>query len=138
MTLYLNSIPRLMRHRMMEEMMTTDRPRILHEVNFPVDIKTSDDSYQITALLPGLKPEDVTIQITSEMISLQGEFNSGREEEETYLLSERPAGKFYREFTLPDQLDAGKAQADMRDGVLTITVSKAETAKPKTIKVVAK
>jgi HSP20 family protein len=138
MTLYLNSIPRLMRHRMMEEMMTTDRPRSLHEVNFPVDIKTSDDSYQITALLPGLKPEDVTIQITSEMISLQGEFNSGREDEETYLLSERPAGKFYREFTLPDQLDAGKAQADMRDGVLTITIAKAETAKPKTIKVVAK
>ncbi|MHC1781671.1 MAG: Hsp20/alpha crystallin family protein [Anaerolineaceae bacterium] len=138
MTLYLNSIPRLMRHRMMEEMMTTDRPRALHEVNFPVDIKTNDDSYQITALLPGLKPEDVTIQITSEMISLQGEFNSGREDEDTYLLSERPAGKFYREFTLPDQLDAGKAQADMQDGVLTINVPKAETAKPKTIKVVAK
>lgn len=138
MTLYINSIPRLVRHRMMEDMLTKDRPRIAHEVNFPVDIKESDDSYQITALLPGLKPEDVTIQITSEMISLQGEFISGRDEEGSYLLSERPAGKFYREFTLPDALNAGKAQAAMSDGVLSITIAKAEEARPKTIKVVAK
>lgn len=138
MTLYHTSFPRIVRRRMMEEMMNQDHLRAEHEVNFPVDIKASDEAYQITALLPGLKPEDVNIQITSETISLQGEFQSGRDEKDAYLLTERPSGKFYREFSLPDQLDAAKAEANMTDGVLTIVIPKAEASKPKTIKVVAK
>jgi HSP20 family protein len=138
MTLFVNSFPRLMRQRMMEQMFNGDWPRSAHEVNFPVDIKADADTYQITALLPGLKPEDVTIQINNDSVSLQGEFKDEREENDNFILSERPSGKFFREFNLPDQLDAAKAEADMSDGVLTVIIPKAETAKPKTIKVVAK
>jgi HSP20 family protein len=86
-------------------------------------------------MLPGLTPEEVEIQIVNENVSLKGEFKNELEEGATYILQERPSGKFFRTVTLSDMLDSAKAEAHMENGILTLRIPKAEAAKPKTIKV---
>lgn len=108
------------------------------DVYFPVDVKIGDEAFEVTALLPGLKAEDISIQVVNETITLQGEFKFAVDEKANYLLQEIPGGKFCRTINLPDALDASKAEAEMRDGVLTLRVPKAEEAKPKTIKITVK
>lgn len=114
------------------------RPFADTDVFFPVDVKASEDEFIITALLPGLKAEDLSIQVVNETVSLKGEFKYQPEENANYILQEIPGGKFSRILTLPDLLDAAKAEAEMKDGVLTLRIPKAEESKPKTIKIVAK
>jgi len=105
------------------------------QIYFPVDVREENDNFIITAMLPGLKPEDVDIQIVNENVSLKGEFKNEINEESTYILQERPSGKFCRTVTMPDMLNAAKADAKMENGILVISIPKAEEAKPKTIKV---
>lgn len=105
------------------------------QVFFPVDVREKDDDFIITAMLPGLKPEDVEIQIVNETVSLKGEFKNDFEEGANYLLQERPSGKFFRSIAMSDIMDASKAEAQMENGILTLRIPKAEAAKPKTIKV---
>lgn len=106
-----------------------------NQIYFPVDVKEIDDNFTISAMLPGLKPEDVEIQIVNETISLKGEFKNTLDEGAAYIVQERPSGKFCRTLTLPDTLNAAKAEAKMDNGILTLVIPKAEEAKPKTIKV---
>jgi HSP20 family protein len=101
-------------------------------------VKEIDDSFTISAMLPGLKPEDVEIQIVNETVSLKGEFKNNIDEKASYVLQERPSGKFCRTVALPDTLNAAKAEAKMENGILTLVIPKAEEAKPKTIKVATK
>ena len=105
------------------------------QVYFPVDVKDVNDAFTITAMLPGLTPEEVEIQIVNENVSLKGEFKNELEEGAAYILQERPSGKFFRTVTLSDMLDSAKAEAHMENGILTLRIPKAEAAKPKTIKV---
>lgn len=108
------------------------------QVYFPVDVKEVGDNFFITAMLPGLTPDDVEIQIVNENVSLKGEFKNEIDENSAYILQERPSGKFRRTVTLPDSLNSGKAEAKMENGILTLVIPKAEEAKPKTIKVSTK
>jgi HSP20 family protein len=108
------------------------------DVHFPVDVKISDDSFKITALLPGLEADDISIQVVNETITLQGEFKYPVHDKANYLIQEIPGGKFCRTINLPDVLDASKAEAEMKDGVLTLHIPKAEATKPKTIKITIK
>ena len=105
------------------------------QVYFPVDVKEMDEIFTITAMLPGLKPDEVDIQIVNETVSLKGEFKNLMDDNATYILQERPSGKFCRTITLSDMVDASKAEAKMENGILTLSIPKAEEAKPKTIKV---
>jgi len=108
-----------------------------NQVYFPVDVKESDDIFIITAMLPGLKPEDVEIQIVNETVTLKGEFKTDIDEKATYILQERPSGKFCRTITLSDMVNASKAEAKMENGILTLRIPKVEEAKPKMIKITA-
>jgi HSP20 family protein len=108
------------------------------EVYFPINFKAEPDFFEIIALLPGIKPEELDIKFVNETVSLQGEFKNGNDEEAEYLAHELPSGRFSRVLTLPVTLDASKAEAKMEDGVLTLRVPKAEEAKPKVIKVSSK
>ncbi len=108
------------------------------QVAFPVDVRSENDDYVLTALLPGVKAEDLNVQVINDTITIQGEFKKDEDEKSTYLLSEVPAGRFYRELTMPAALDAGKVEAHLQDGVLSLRVPKAEEARPKSIKIVAK
>ena len=98
------------------------------EVSFPIDIKNEDEAYIITALLPGVTAEDLNVQVQNDVLSIQGEMKHGRTEDERYLLQERPSGKFFRSFELPDAVDANKVEASLTNGVLTLRLPKAEEA----------
>ncbi len=105
------------------------------DVFFPINVKVEATQFIITALLPGLKADDVAIQITDEEVSLKGEFKQQTDEKDDCIMQEIPAGKFSRTILLPDALDANKATAEMKEGILTLKVPKSEAVKPKTIKV---
>ncbi len=106
------------------------------DVFVPVNVKTGGDDFVITALLPGVKADDLSIQVVNETVTLQGEIKPpAPEDQENFLVRECPTGKFYRVIRLPDQLDASKASADLTDGLLTLRVPKVEEARPRTIKV---
>jgi len=123
----------------------TRHPRLSSEwkveerrVHFPVDVKEDDDKFTITAILPGLIPDEIDIQIQDKNVSLKGEFKNTFEEESTYIIRERPSGKFNRTITLPDMLNASKAEAKMENGVLSLNILKSDEAKPKSIKITSK
>ncbi len=138
MTYYVRSPFGLMRRRMLENMFERDWPEFESEVMVALDVKAEDDGYVITASLPGIKAEDLNIQVVNESVTISGEFKHGRTDEGQYLVAERVAGRFSRTVTLPVTLDAGKAEADLVNGVLTLRVPKAEQARPKSIKVISK
>ena len=106
-----------------------------HDFTLAVDVRDEDDAYVISALVPGLKAEELNIQILEDVVTVEGEFKA---DENEYLMRELPHGSFRRTLRLPAALDAEKAQAKITDGVLTLHLPKAESARPKTIKVAVK
>jgi len=120
--------------RMMEETFTEPRDTE-REMLLAVDVQASDESYEVNALVPGLEADDVEIEIINNTITLRGQFKSLSKENAKYLLSELPAGAFNRVITLPTEVDAAKTQASLKNGVLTLSIPKAEAHRPKTIKV---
>ena len=136
MTIYVSSPWYLM----MEDRIKANDVNFLSErdIWFPVDIKADPDSYLISALLPGVKTEDLNITVVNETVSIQGTINHDRNQEENYLLAERPCGRFYRSLTLPVILNSLKAEAELKDGILTLRIPKADEARPNTIKVISK
>lgn len=100
--------------------------------SLPVDIRDDDDAFLLTAFVPGLTAEALNIQVLDDTVSVEGEYVS---DENQYLLSELPSGAFRRTLRLPTELDADKAEAKIENGVLTLRLPKAESARPKVIKV---
>jgi len=101
-----------------------------------VNIEEVKDRFEITAELPGLKKEDVKIEVKDRVLTLTGEKKIENEgTERNVYLYERAYGRFCRTFTLPDNVDADKIDAEFKDGLLKIDVPKTEEAKPKEIKV---
>src|SRR3989304_5409512 len=103
----------------------------------PVDVKADSEGYEITAAVPGLKAEDLQIEILEDVVTLRGKTAERSEEADGYLLRELDLGEFTRSLRLPDPLDASNAEAVVENGVLTLRIPKAEGARPKTIKVKA-
>jgi HSP20 family protein len=112
----------------------------LGEVPVPaLDVYQTPSDVVVKATSPGLKPEDVTIDITGEMLTIKSETKAEQEiKKEDYLCQERRYGDFSRSVILPTGLKTEKCEATMEDGVLTLSVPKAEQVKPKAIKVRAK
>jgi len=140
MTLYIRSPFANMRRRMLENMFDRDLSEFGFESNLPMplDVKAEDDTYIVTAWLPGVVAEDLNIQVVNESITISGELKVAREDNSSYLLAEIPSGRFSRTITLPMPLNAASAEANLSNGVLTLRVPKAEEAKPKSIKIVTK
>ncbi|RJP46827.1 MAG: Hsp20/alpha crystallin family protein [Anaerolineaceae bacterium] len=104
-----------------------------------VDLYQTDDEVVVKASLPGMKSDDVQISITGDMLSLKGEFKQEEEKKEkAYHLREQRYGAFERTFPLPTAVVPDKAKAEFENGILTITLPKAEEVKPKMITVKAK
>lgn len=135
MTVYINPIRRIPRRRFIEEMMQDWDEDYANKLTFPVDVIADNDSFTIKALLPGINADELDIQIVNEIVTISGEIKSDREEGATYLLAERPSGRFHRVITLPTPLNPAKVNANLENGVLTLEVPKAEEAKPRNIKV---
>jgi len=105
----------------------------------PVDIHTDEDKVVVQAELPGLKQEDIDISFDAGVLTIKGERKRESElKEEGYHCVERSYGTFQRSFTVPAEVDATNIKADLKDGVLTITLPKAEESKARKIKVEAK
>ena len=104
-----------------------------------MDVYETEDKLVVTVDLPGLKAEDVEVQVEDSTLTVNGKRGFSSEvKEEHYHRIERRYGAFSRAVTLPPQIDAGKVAARFEDGVLTIEVPKVEKAKPKKIQIKAK
>lgn len=101
-----------------------------------LDVYETDNDVMVTAALPGVRPEDVDISITGDTLTIKGETKfETKMEKANYLRQERRYGAFSRTIALPMPVQADRAEAKFKDGVLTLSIPKAEEAKPKTIKV---
>ena len=104
---------------------------------FPLINLTEDkDNFYVRAELPGVKGEELDIQVTANNLAISGERKIVAEEEGAkYHRREREAGSFSRMIGLPGDINSDKVDAKMENGILTIVVAKAEAAKPKQISV---
>lgn len=104
---------------------------------FPlVNITEDANTYYVRAELPGMKAEDLDIQVIGRSLTIAGERMIPAEEEgATYHRREREAGKFSRIMSLPGDIDSAAVDARMNNGVLTVRIPKAEAAKPRQITV---
>jgi HSP20 family protein len=130
MSFYVSTNPYYMARRMAAQTQTPDSVRPL-----PVDVRDDGEAFVLTAYVPGLKAEDLDIQIIEDALSIEGKFSNHEGE---YLLSELPAGAFRRTLRLPSTLDAAKAEASIENGLLTLRVPRSEEARPRSIPVVTK
>ncbi len=117
----------------------TDWPAPLSAGTLAVDMYETDQDVVVKSSVPGVKPEDIDITITGDTLTIKGEAKSEEKvEEANYVRQERRYGAFSRSLTLPTTIVGDKAKAEFENGVLTLTLPKAEEVKPKTIKVKAK
>ena len=127
-------------HRMRQQLdqMFDDTPqqRVSAGV-FPLINLTEDkDSYYVRAELPGVKGDELDIQVTGKNLAISGERKiAAAEEGARYHRREREAGTFYRMIGLPAEVDSDRVDANLENGILNIVVPKAEIAKPKQISV---
>jgi HSP20 family protein len=100
----------------------------------PVDVQENADAYLFYAELPGMTKDDINITLENNVLRLSGERKLEKDAtKENYHRVERTYGTFTRTFSLPTQVDAENVQAAFENGILTVTVPKAEQAKPRKI-----
>jgi HSP20 family protein len=139
MTWYVSPYRRISRRHVQAAQNTGMEKTIDRESVLAVDVKSVDDAYEISAMLPGIEADDIDVEILNETISISGKFGDQVEDEKgKILVNELPFGRFSRVLTLPTKLEPSKAVANLKNGVFTLTVPKAEEDRPKVIKISAK
>jgi HSP20 family protein len=115
-------------------------PRSMGGFGIPMDVYVTDEDYIIHAVMPGLKPEDLNVEVNDNTVIIQGEVVPPAKdvEKSNWLLQEIRYGKFSRSLSVGSEIDGSKAEAHVENGLLTLRIPKAEAAKPKVIKVKAK
>ena len=104
-----------------------------------VDMYETDDDVVVKTAVPGIKSEDINVSITGDVLTIRGETKAEEKvEKASYIRQERRYGAFSRSLTLPSTVVADKATAEFENGVLILTLPKAEDVRPKTIKIKAK
>jgi HSP20 family protein len=113
-----------------------------NEHTLGVNVREEDEAYILSALVPGLKSDDLRIQVLDDVLRIEGEYKRSspvdKADENSYLLNELPHGSFTRSLRLPVAIDADHVEAQITDGVLTLRLPKAESARPKQIKITSK
>ena len=100
------------------------------------DIRETPEAYVFEADLPGIKREDLDINLTGNRITITGKREARvKKEGENLFMMERSQGSFTRSFNLPDGVDAGRVNAELKDGVLTLTLAKVPEVQPKRIQI---
>ena len=103
-----------------------------------IDMYQTDDEIVVKAALPGIKADEVQINITGEVLTLKGEMKHEEEKKEkAWHMREQRWGSFERSVVLPTDVVSDKAKAEFENGILTITLPKAEEVKPKVINIKA-
>ena len=105
----------------------------------PLDVYATESEMTVIAAIPGVDPENIDISIEKGQVTIKGELPDVAEAEEaqsaTWYLHELPNGTFQRTLSLPFEIDAGSAAATFDNGMLRLTLPKAEAERPKQIKV---
>ena len=96
------------------------------ELSIKVDVKEDDKAYTVRADIPGVKKEDIQVDVDGNMVSLRAEAKQEKEEKkgEKVIYSERSYGMASRSFSLPAEVDAKATKAEYKDGVLNLTLPK--------------
>ena len=116
---------------LMEGMTTESTPR---DSMLALDVREDDTSYTIMAAVPGVKQEDINVQLHDGVLSIEAEIKSeATRENERTLVQERRYGRFARSLRLPNDVDGDNIQARYQDGVLTLTLPKVAQAQPRKI-----
>ena len=126
MTFYLHPQP----YRRMARQLAASNERALG-----VNIREEDDAYVLSALVPGLKADELNIQVLEDVLRIEGEYKL---DESEYLLQELPHGSFKRTLRLPSAIEADHVEAKITDGVLTLKLPKAESARPQKINITSR
>ena len=112
------------------------------EQSLGVNIREDDDAYWLASLVPGLKAEDLNIQVLHDVVRIEGEYKRSspvdKADESEYILRELPSGSFTRTLRLPAPIKADSVEAQIADGILTLKLPKAESARPKKIQIKVK
>jgi HSP20 family protein len=133
MTFYLQTYP----YRRMARRWAENR-----EGTLGINVREEEDTYVLSALVPGIKAEELNIQVLDDVVRIEGEYKRSspvdKADESKYLVRELPTGSFTRTLRLPAPIDADHVEAKVMDGVLTLWLPKAESARPKQIKINSK
>jgi HSP20 family protein len=130
--------------RMMRELMNWDPfremipviPDQLAEFAPAFDVKETKDAYVFKADVPGVKDADLEVTVTGNRLTISGKREETKEDKgDRYYTYERNYGSFTRSFTLPEGVDTNSTQADLKDGVLTLSIHKTPQAQAKKIPV---
>jgi HSP20 family protein len=104
-----------------------------------IDMYQTDEEIVVKAAVPGMKADEVQINVTGDILNIKGETKQSNEvKEKTYHMREQRWGTFERSLRLPTEVKADQAKAEFEDGILTVTLPKAEKARPKMITIKAK
>ena len=113
-----------------------------NEHSLGVNVREEDEAYVLFARVPGLKADDLHIQVLEDVVRIEGEYKPSspvdKADENSYLLNELPHGSFTRSLRLPVAIDADHVEAQITDGVLTLRLPKAESARPKRIQITSR
>lgn len=106
--------------------------------SIPLDVVREGDNFTVHASLPGVNPDDIEVSVEDNVLTIRAKTEAEFEHQEgDYLMRERRVGTFHRAIHLPDSVDVERIQPTYKNGVLTITVPKAESKKAKRLKVQA-
>lgn len=123
--------------RMLERSLESDQEGLMASTwAFPLDVTENDNEFIVKASVPGIKPEDIDITYTGNTLTIKGEVKEDQEfKENQYRLRERRFGTFSRSISLPTRVNADQIDAHYENGVLALTLPKAEDVRPKRIEI---
>jgi len=117
---------------MMNNLFTEDS--MVSEFQPVVDVSENENQYMIQASIPGVKKNEITLDVKDNVLTISGERKSEIESQDSkVLVSEIRYGRFSRTFHLPDMVNHDKIEAKFEDGILNVMIPKTEKAKPKSI-----
>ena len=112
------------------------RPRAAMDLGVTLDVMETDDAFTVDAALPGVKPDDVQLQVKDDVLMISGDIKDEREEKQgRWLQRERRFGHFQRAITLPGSIDADQVNATFQNGMLHITMPKSRESRARSIPV---
>lgn len=100
-----------------------------------LDLYQNDDAVVAVIELPGMRKEEIEISLNDGLLAISGERKEEAADGEKALRTERSSGKFRRRISIPSRVDMSNVSASYKDGILTVTLPKAEEAKPKQIQI---
>jgi len=104
-----------------------------------VNVRELEDRFEVTADLPGMSKDEISVELENELLTIKGETKKEKKEDKgDYHICERSQGKFERTFTLPDYVKADAIEAEYKNGVLKVDIPKTEAPKPKEVQIKVK